>query len=411
MKRKYIYCGLAVVLLISADQLSKLAVARSVGESSRELIQLRLKDGWLVFHIHPYLHARGSVLMSVLLALVTFALLAAVIFCARHVRAYALEDIAGADRVKSYPRFTNSTICILLAGTVSSLLFDAFLWGGSLDFICFERYKYLIEGGVQYTAVYRLDFDLKDVYLFVGGLMLIVRCTIWDFSLSKLSKEERRLVNKRLRNPVGLIRSARAKNSGDGSENRFTLSLGSPLDLVSVIACGILASAVFGAVAYFIFTFVLLPVAAEYIALLDSFLNDIGRKYDSETVYRTIQEIITLLALFPALYGANASAKRLEKPFIRNTEGRLLPGEGLAYRLKHNLLFDVLTASGVALIGFGLSAAQVKIPFLCLPFDLIYGRIGVPAGIAVSFAITAAAQFIGAIKAQRHWCAVYLLGE
>ena len=334
--------------------------------------------------------------------------MAAVIFCARNARAYALEGLSCADKVKSLPRFTNASLCILFAGVLSSLLLDAFFWGGSLDFICFERYKYLAEGGVRYTDVYQLDVDLKDIYIFVGGIMLLARCAIWDISVSKLPKEERKLVSERLRSPMGLIRSARADRS---DESRLKLSVGSPLDLVSTVVAGILASAIFGAAAYFVFTFVLLPVAAEYISPLGSFLNDIGRKYDYEVVYRTIQEAITLLAIFPALYGANASAKRLEKQFVRNTEGRLLPGEGLAYRLKNNLLFDILTAVLVALIGFGLSAAQVKVPYLCLPFDLICRSFGTARGIAAALIITAAAQLFGAVTAQRRWCACCLLGE
>ena len=405
MNRKYIFRVLTVVLLVSADQLSKLAATLLIGDSTRELVQLRLSDGWFVFHVHPDLNVRDSVLISVLLAIVMFALLASVIFCARRARAYALEGISGADGVKSCPRFTNAAICLLFAGVVSSMLFDAFLWGGSLDFICFERYKYLTEGGVQYTDVYRFDIDLKDIYLIVGGIMLLVRCALWDISVLKLPKEERKLVSKRLRDPVGLIRSARSESRSEEPENGFSFSVGSVIDLISTIVSGILASA------YFIFTFVLLPVAAEYIAPLGSFLNDIGRKYDAETVYRTIQEAITLLAIFPAHYGANASAKRLEKAFIRNTEGRLLPGEGLAYRLRHNLLFDILTVAGVALIGFGLSAAQVKIPYLCLPFDLICRNFGVARGIAAALIITAAAQVFGALKAQRYWSAAYLFSD
>lgn len=61
---------------------------------------------------------------------------------------------------------------LVIAATICSL-FDKIFWGGSLDFILFFRYI----------------IDVKDIYLYIGGIMGII-LFLYRYEIKKTNLEE-----------------------------------------------------------------------------------------------------------------------------------------------------------------------------------------------------------------------------
>ena len=217
-RRRIILCSAVILFLVAVDQFSKLLVKFFAGDGAHAHAKfVSIGDSLLVAaHIHPELNDRYPLFADIVIALVCSVFLAVMLFYTLLGRKLLLHGIENADVVKSYPRFVGAAVCFWFAGVICSVIFDAFIWGGSLDFLCLEWYHYYIDSGTPYTDFFRLDIDLKDIFLTFGCFMIVARGTLWDISLRKLSKSDRKLVNRRTVHPFKALKDY--KNSGEVAE-------------------------------------------------------------------------------------------------------------------------------------------------------------------------------------------------
>lgn len=209
-RRKIILCGAAILCLMAVDQFSKLFIKLS-GAADTPANFVHISNSLHVaLHFHPELNVRYPFAVNIFIAVVFTAFIAVVAFYVFNGRDMLFRGIPSAEAIKSYPKFTTAAFCVHAAGVICSIIFDAFLWGGSLDFICIEWYHYVMESGTHYTDIGRLCVDLKDIFIMLGWLMLAVRWIIMDSSIAKLPKSDKKLVKRRYYHPIAAFREYKA---------------------------------------------------------------------------------------------------------------------------------------------------------------------------------------------------------
>lgn len=396
---------LAVLTLICVDQFSKLVVKAFVPATSmNSIIYTHSESGWFMFHIHPELHDRYPLPVDVVIAVLAMAFVIGLIVYLKHERPALLRDIPNSDVVKSSPRLTEAALALWTAGIICSTLFDAFIWGGSLDFICFEWAKFYM-GAETYTVTHQFNCDLKDIFLGVGTLLMLIRAAIWQISLYKLPKADRKLISRRSSHVIKSIREANGKQTAPTED---LSSRNSVLDILVIVVAAVFFGMCLGYAIYVFSVFVIIPVAVEISPSLDALLTKIGRENDTEAIYNSIRSFCLMLGIFPGICGANTVVKNRERLFIGDTDGMIVTREGLKYHLRHHALYDVISIAGIVMTGFVLHLAGWE---GVSPFGFLYDLLGIPLGLILSALIVATAQVCGIIYAQNHWRAEYFYGE
>ena len=417
MKKKGLIYSAAVLALILADQLSKLAVNARLSGGQHVIFHTHYTSGWFTLSIFPELHDRYPLYADVVIAVLGVAIAALLCVYLKYERPALLRGIPGAGEVKSSPKLTAAALCFFMAGVVCSTVLDAFLWGGSLDFIALDRAA-VTTGAEGYTEITHFNFDLKDLYLLAGMLLLITRWAVFRMSLLKLPEASRKLILKR---DFHFIRSMRELKSGDPEMLGLPEAASEPaegeekrkghmgaVDFPFLVLFTVIFSLAFGYLIYFVAVYMLIPVAAELILPLESLLDGIGRKYDAELIYAKIRSFCTLLALFPGTYAANGGLRFREEDFIHDTGGTIVTSEALKYHMQRHLVCDIAsTVTTVAicfvlwLLGQGSLSAH----------GFLYDAFGIPLGLLLSAIMSAVAQLSGVILAQNAWRGDYFYGE
>lgn len=416
-KRTALFCA-AIPALILIDQGSKLLV-NSLSGVPITLFHSHSSSGWFTLSITPELHTRFNLPVNIVIFILAAAFTALIFIYLKHERSAIFGGIDGAKNINLCPGITFAAAVLWTSGMACSTLFDAFFWNGSLDFICFDRAKFGGGSGgeIAYTDMNHLNFDLKDLYLFAGMILILIRCLARGISLSRLSKADRALISKRSFHFIKSIREEKSetseaeKTSITSSESRETNKEEIPgmiLDIFVAVALGIISSLLLGMAIYVIAVWVIIPIATEIFSPLDAFLTAIGNKYDAEKIYGAIKSFSNLLGIFPGIYFANYTLKNREKYFIRSTGGMITLCDGIAFHLEKYLLCDVVSVLITVLICFLLwISGRPQLSPLAFIFDFA----GIPLGLAASVIFTALAQLLGVVFAQGEWRADYFYGE
>lgn len=217
-RRKMILCGSMILCLVAVDQFSKLFIKLTgATDTPANFVHITNKLH-VALHFHPELNVRYPLAVNIFIAVVSIAFIAVVAFYVFHGREMLLHDIPSAEAIKSYPKYTTAAFCVNAAGMICSVIFDAFLWGGSLDFICIEWYHYINVSGTNYTDIGRLCVDLKDIFIVLGWFMLVARWGLMDFSIMKLPKSDKKLVKHRYYHPISAFRDYKAEQEATENE-------------------------------------------------------------------------------------------------------------------------------------------------------------------------------------------------
>ncbi len=400
--------GLAVLLLIFLDQLSKLLVNALVPRDSLNSVFYTQSDaGWFMFHLHPLLHNRYSLPVGIAIAVIAAVYLVMLVIYHKYERAVLLRDIPDSDLVKSSPRLTEAALIFWIAGLVCSTLFDSLLWGGSLDFLCVEWARFYTDAAGPYTISRQIDVDLKDVYLAIGVVLLLARIIIFNLSQYKLPKSSRKLISSRSFHLIRGIRELRGK-AAEPSEKDDLTGKNSIADIAVIVVMTMLAAFAFGYAIFILTVYILIPIAVELVPPLERYLTEIGRNNDPEEIYAAIRSVCLLIGILPGSCVANAAVKNRERLFIGDTGGKVTVPDGLKYHFRQHLVYDIISVAGIAAVGLAMSLLGQD-GFSA--FGAVYKAVGLPLGLILSALISAAAQFVGIAAAQNIWRADYFYGE
>ena len=167
-----------IVSLTIIDQGIKLIISNILGHKQIDLLSDFL-------HIHPILNNvsifmdKGiNILFSPAIAIIIPTICIAIVILFYRYLLYISEK---------WHKLSTLFLCFFMAGILCSII-DQIFWSGSLDYICMYWYS----SDLQWIYVTHFYFDLKDIYLNVGGILLIVRGIIYVYEYYKLNKEERK---------------------------------------------------------------------------------------------------------------------------------------------------------------------------------------------------------------------------
>lgn len=400
---------LVILILVCLDQFSKLLVKAFVPVTSlNSIIYTHSDTGWFMFHLHPELHNKYSLHVDIVIAVCAIAFVIAVIVYLKYERPALLRDIPDSDAVKSSPRLTETALVLWIAGIICSTLFDALIWGGSLDFLCIEWAKFYTDAVEPYTISHQFNCDLKDIFLIIGTVLILVRIAIFNLSQYNLPKSSRKLISKRKFHIIRSIREALGKQtehtepSGNGEKKN------SIFDILIIVAAAVFFSDAFGYLIYIIAVWVIIPIVVEVSPALDAFLTKIGNEHDTDEIYNTIRSICLLIAVLPGICLANVAVKNRERHFIHDTNGMIVTLDGLRYHLRQHSLYDVISLIGIVIIGLALYLANLR---YISPFGILYDLFGIPLGLIMSAVITVASQMCGIIFAQKSWRAEFFYSD
>lgn len=183
----------------------------------------------------------------------------------------------------------------------------------------------------------------------------------------------------------------------------------SPLDILVIVFFTLLFCGTFGVAVYFIFVYMILPLAVEFIPALDTWLTRVGRENDTAEIYRTIYQVCALLAVIPAICSSCTLVKFRERVFIKETGGTIPPRAGFAYHLKNHFRYDAIAA--VIIVALGLLVHLFDKGVGASPFHILYCRLGVIPAVLISAVMTVAALLLGIIIAQNSWRADHFFGD
>ncbi len=190
MARKLLKHSIFIGILILFDQITKLIVNANFTADEQ------FRNG---LHIHPSLHTKfedGEIVPQIVIGVILGILLSLIAWKGNE---FFFHDCP--ERMKkSYPAFTNTMLYLLTSGTFCSVVLDALVWGGSLNFICIA---WQALDSYRNSFIKHLIFDIKDIYLTVGIVLLFIR--IFMIAL-KISKEDEKQIAKKLRHPIKSIR-------------------------------------------------------------------------------------------------------------------------------------------------------------------------------------------------------------
>lgn len=392
-----------IIILVLLDQLSKLLVkAFARADSLNKLIYFQTPRGWFMLHIHPELHDRYPLGLDIVIAGLSVLLTAALMIYFRYERSAILRDIPGSERVGSSPAATKIFLIFWISGIICSTFLDAFLWGGSLDFICFERAKFF-GGDEPYTITRRLDIDLKDVFLDIGLALFLWRMLVFKITQFRLPKEFRRIITRRENHIFRSINEARSEAVLSAPRQEFRVA-----DVLIITVVGLICAAGFGFAIYLFSIWVIIPLSCEIFPALDKYLNEIGDRYDPEMIYQVIKNACMTLGLFPGMYASNAGVKRRQRAFSHDTGGMILWLDGLKYHLARHLPSDLTAVFLTVLLGYSLYAFGLG---SVSPFTVLYGFAGPSRGVFISIFVMISAQIFGIFYAQKAWRAACFYGE
>lgn len=399
----------AVLILICLDQFSKLLVKAFVPVTSlNSIIYTHSDTGWFMFHLHPELHNKYSLLVDIVIAVLAIAFVIAVIVYLKYERPALLRDIPDSDVVKSSPKLTETALVLWVAGIICSTLIDSLIWGGSLDFLCIEWAKFYTDAVEPYTISHQFNCDLKDMFLIIGTVLILVRVAIFNLSQYKLPKSSRKLISKREFHIIRSIREVAGKRSQHAELSGNGEKKNSIFDILIIVAAAVFFSAALGYLIYIIAVWVIIPVAVEISPALDAFLTKIGNEHDTEEIYNAIRSICLLIAVLPGICVANAAVKNRDRHFIHDTNGMIVTLDGLRYHLRQHILYDVISLIGIVIIGLALHLANL---WYISPFGILYDLLGIPLGLIMSAVITVASQMCGIIFAQKSWRAEFFYDD
>lgn len=396
MKIKFLRGGLLALALVCIDRLSKLYVGTL--SASRDIFYTYSDSGWFLFSIRPELHDKYPLPADIVIFVLAVILTVFAALYLKYERSALLNGIPGSEAVKTSPYLTEAAAVLWLSGIFCSTFLDAFFSGGSLDFLCFEWAEIYTSSPEPYTVIHHFNLDLKDIFIILGTVILLLRSLIWQISLYRLPKESRKTVSKR---SFHIIKSIREVQKNPDEFKNIA-------DIFIMTALAVIFSAAFGYVLYILSVILIIPLAVEISPALDSALTEIGRKYDYDTIYNNIKSFCLFIGIIPGMCISCTGIKNRERRFIHDTGGMILTKDGLIYHLKRYFLYDAASTAAISAVCLILYVSELK---SISPFTFSFDLLGLPLGIFSAALFTAASQLIGIIFAQNAWRAEYFYGE
>lgn len=224
--KKYVKYLIVILCLILVDQGAKLIVANfydsEIVKASNDDRDSDIMKVINTVHIHPVINdteiqelkqeaSEKSIDFKVLMFLnvvLSIILLIVYIFFM-----YVLYRVSSKIMKNKHLKLMHSIMCLNIAAWMCSAVFDKIFWGGSLDFLC------LAWGNVKKVGEnYRLFpkhyiYDIKDFYLYIGLILLILYIIIMMVNYLKLSKDEKKEIEKNIKNKIINIFHARNKKA------------------------------------------------------------------------------------------------------------------------------------------------------------------------------------------------------
>lgn len=200
-----------IFCLIVLDQACKLLVDNLI-----ELPTDLMTDTALL-HLHPTIHDKNYVKLlnysldlslpfplvaslSIAVTSLIIALIISVLCIYNKIVFYDHKDL-----IRPYSKLTVACFSLIIAGVACSLL-DQTFWGGSLDFICHSAYK-IVSGK---RVIHHSIFDLKDMYLWSGAVLSVIRVYLWERSTKSIDKVE---LKDKFRHPIKYLNLIKVKNT------------------------------------------------------------------------------------------------------------------------------------------------------------------------------------------------------
>ncbi len=211
-KRKVLYFVCSILLLILLDQGTK-QIVNHVFVFPENV--MRIAD---TIHIHPILNDQNlqsllpiaeTLSVNVYFLLCIRAVMFSILFCVGVGMCYQIHSFFFWDcKKKSYVRLNTAILCLTVAGMLCSVYFDELCFGGSLDWICcaWERVRQDY-GTHSHAVVYHFTFDLKDIYLWLGMGLFVLRIVLFLITYLKSTEEEQKGYDRKLKHPLQNIRN------------------------------------------------------------------------------------------------------------------------------------------------------------------------------------------------------------
>ena len=205
-KRTILWIVLAILLLIIVDQGAKLAVDLFYEEPEGIMQVNQTIHIHRIFNDSDALEARARAeetnlsygfWMSVhILGLVVIAVLMLGVFL--FLNHFFFWDL---DAYK-YPKLMGAWFSLSASAMICHII-DEIFRGGCPDFICIARdYKEPV-GDHFHDAILHHACDLKDIFLFIGTVLLIVRVIIWMITAAKNDKN----ITQKFKHPIQNIKA------------------------------------------------------------------------------------------------------------------------------------------------------------------------------------------------------------
>lgn len=211
-KRRILYCAIIILILIVLDQGTKLIVDNYFDVPENVM---QISD---TIHIHPKLNdidmqkmlpladkfsLNMRFLMLIKAALFTIIMVAGFFLC------YGVQRFFFWDcQKKSYLGLNIAILCLAAAGIICSVYIDELCFGGSFDWICCTWVGVQPFHNDHYHAVsYHFTFDMKDIYLWIGMILFVVRVVLFLITYLQSTQEEQKGYDRKLKHPLQNIRN------------------------------------------------------------------------------------------------------------------------------------------------------------------------------------------------------------
>lgn len=395
-KKTIIICISAILMLIALDQVSKLFVDIffEVPENADLLTN--------TLHIHPRINDEGinSVLpisealsVNIYVILILRAIIFSVLFLVFVAALYGIHKFFFWDcNKKKYTVLNIAIFSLAAASEICSFYIDELFWGGSLDWICISWSGQKIVNGHYHPIAYHLTLDLKDIYVYIAILLLVVRLVLFIITYLKSDPQERKGFKQKEKHPLQNIKNMMAaeKEKKQGREIMKTNNLN--IKSIFVFLCG-----------NFAISYVIAIVFEEAVDFSGIYgINSVKQLiYENEQlVYNVVWEICFLIAFVLVNIVIYTAQKARRQKFLKDTKGLIPRKEGLIWHLKNYGQTELVILVSQSLVFL----------FICLvgyqnisPFGLIYRLCGVPFGFVVSVVLMGIIQMNHILYSQYHW--------
>lgn len=222
--KKYIKFLIIIFSLIVIDQGSKLIVAHFF-DGDIVLRSNNTRDSEIMltsdtFHIHPLINdsTRQELLqkasnssLSIGFFIFIDIVRKIILWTILILGIYVFSRLFTKLKMKRHPKITSSVICLPVAACLCNCM-ELILRGGSLDFMCITRKDTIWLVDHYHPVVRHQIWDIKDMYLVIGCVLLLLLVILVIIDYLKLSKDEKKELDIKLKNMIKNIFRSKKNN-------------------------------------------------------------------------------------------------------------------------------------------------------------------------------------------------------